>query len=100
MSGPMGRIEILGLKSGSPVSLEAVVDPVGSLVFEIDDADVLAVSKQGELSLGISAGDPANPPAATAVSSAANYWRIDSLALQVWAKATERSEEDGLHETE
>lgn len=95
VSGPMNRLEILGLKSDSPVSLETVVDPVGSLAFDIADAELLQVSEQGTLSLGISAGDPARTASASAASgSTSNYWRIDSLSLQVWAKAAERSEED------
>jgi hypothetical protein len=94
VSGPMGRIEILGVKNGAPVSLQTVTNPVGSLVFEIEDAEVLNISDQGDLSLGISAGDPAAGPAPMAVGSADNFWRIDSLALQISAKASDRSEED------
>lgn len=90
VSGPMGRIEILGVKNGAPVSLQTVMNPVGSLFLKIEDPDVLTISDQGDLSLGINAGDPTE----VAGASAANFWRIDSLALQVWAKASNRSEED------
>jgi hypothetical protein len=60
---------------------------------------VLTLSDQGELMLGISAGDSArsgstNPTAAKSGSLSANYWRIDSLVVQVWAKAAEGSKEE------
>ncbi|MGE0378478.1 MAG: hypothetical protein AB7Q45_23975 [Planctomycetaceae bacterium] len=116
VSGLMGRIEIMGVRDGEVVSLESVQDPVGSLVFELDDPEILTVSANGELTLGVSAGVSARPvrsqteSAAVASSDAAgstpqaaaglvstapaNYWRIESLSMQLWARASELPEED------
>ena len=58
VSGAMGQIGILGVKNGEAVSLKTLTDPVGSLHFEIDDPEVLTVSENGELILGISGGVP------------------------------------------
>ena len=81
----MGRLEILGVKRNAAVSLQTVASPAGSVMFDIDDAEALTVSGQGEIALGISAGLPS---AAVGVSNSAN-WKIESLALQIWAKVTE-----------
>ncbi len=113
VSGPVGRIEIMGLKNGVITRLQTVVDPVGSFSLELDDAEVLSLSDEGVLSLGLSAGDPssdessignaansdstvkADPANATGSSNGqtktgvkANYWQFESLSLQLWAKIT------------
>ena len=103
VTGLMGKIEILGIKDDSVVSLQTVVDPVGTIIIDIDDPESLAVSENGELPLGISAGvieesDPsqARPAAGTRfdADTPANYWRIDSLSVQLRAITTEFAEED------
>ncbi|WP_237729407.1 hypothetical protein [Schlesneria paludicola] len=103
VAGPVGRVEIFGLKDGSVISLKTVMDPVGSLSIEISDADSLTLDDEGRLSLGLSAGDPNRPelthsaadqnrtdeqrlaPTQINQSAKVNYWRIESLALQLWA---------------
>jgi len=94
----MGRLEIMGVKAGEVVSLQTVESPTGALQVEIDDRDVLTVSDSGVLSLGLSAGIAADSTSqSTAVGSTggtSNYWRIDSLALQLWATASETTEVD------
>ena len=116
VSGAMGQIEILGVKNGDVVSLQTVTNPVGSLFFEIDDPEVLTVSENGELTLGIRAGVPAqsgNPQARPDSGSAGaspespvlpaeglgmttpdNYWKIGSLSVQLQARVSELPEED------
>lgn len=99
VSGPMHRLEILGIKNDVPTKLEGVSDPIGSLTFEVADLDALSVTDQGELCLGIGVGntsrsDAPGQPIANPGNSPANYWRIHSLNLQVWATATKRSNED------
>ncbi|MEZ6049959.1 MAG: hypothetical protein R3C02_01000 [Planctomycetaceae bacterium] len=105
VSGLMGQIEVMGLKDGSIVSVEKVTDPVGKLVFEIVDPGVLTVSDSGELTIGLSAGvqpeAAANAASSNSASgttgtqnskSPANYWRVQSMALQLWAVTTESAE--------
>ena len=60
----------------------------GTLEFEINDPDILAVNDNGELTLGVSADVTANVSGGQSRGTA-NYWRIESLALQLWAVTTE-----------
>lgn len=95
VSGLMGQIELLGVKDGSAVSLQSVDDPVGTVVMEIDDPDVLAVSESGELTLGLSAGvlEDADGSQAGGGAPGGSFnadtpsvnWRIESLAVQLRA---------------
>lgn len=106
VSGAMGQIEILGVKNGSVTTLDSVIDPVGSLSFEIDDPDVLSVSDKGELTLGVRAGvatqageqQPSEESPKTSedlrATTPANYWRIESLSVRLQARASELPEED------
>jgi hypothetical protein len=87
VSGPMGRLEIMGVKDGSAATLETVANPVGVREFEINDPTLLAINTQGELTLGISADVIAGLSGGQSRGTA-NYWRVESLALQLWAVAT------------
>ncbi len=112
VTGPVGRIEIFGLKSGQVVSLKTIMDPVGSLSIDLNDVESLTIDSEGRLALGLSAGDPDRPElthnsvpvnlteeqnrSATEIDQNAkvNYWRIESLALQLWAKTIEKTKQD------
>lgn len=122
VTGPVGKLEVMGLNEDKVVSLKTFVDPVGSLSIDITDPAVLSVNESGRLSLGILAGD-ADRPELTHVESTVgtnagkssasskpnksesdfrkvqsdaktNYWRIESLTLQLWAKSTEPTAKD------
>lgn len=119
VSGPVGKLEIMGLKANKVVPLKTIKDPVGSLSIDINDPEVLSINESGRLSLGILAGD-ADRPELTRVESTigpksagsskpnnaeqdfrkvesnakTNYWRIESLTLQLWAKSTEPTAKD------
>ncbi len=109
VSGPIGRVEVLGLRNREVVSLETQMDPVGALAIEINDASVLSVNSDGGLILGISAGDPKRPELTQTIdkpgnkeaeypsikqdqNAKINYWRIESLTVQLWAKTIEPRE--------
>ncbi|WP_397568090.1 hypothetical protein [Schlesneria sp. T3-172] len=108
VSGPVGRIEILGLKDGQVTSVQAVNDPVGELAIDVTDTDILKIAEDGELTLGLIAGDTRRKEAvgdaaggkkslgdnAFDPSSKVNYWRIESMTLQLWVKATEQVAKD------
>ena len=96
VTGPVGRLELFGLKDGKVVGLQRVVNPVGSLSLDVTDSACLKIDGEGRLSLGLDAGDRDRPqPAADAgQNSKANYWRIESLALQLWAQTTEPATKD------
>ena len=108
VSGPIGRVEILGLKNGNVVSLKSIMNPVGSLSIVITDSEALTIDDQGHLALGLSAGNPDSPDlpqgtpdgvppqasSSTDLNAKVNYWRIESLALQLSAKTTEPTAKD------
>jgi hypothetical protein len=107
VSGPIGRVQFLGLKNGSAVSLQTIVNPVGSLSIDITDADALTIDDEGRLVLGLRAGESdrtlpetAPPDARRQVmpsldqTARVNHWRIESLTLQLRAKVTEPAGKD------
>lgn len=95
VSGPIGRIEILGLKDGSIASLSTQADPVGTATFDLTDPEALSINAEGHLSLGMKAGIAKSPDDANQNSSSkTNYWRIESMALQLWVETTEPAEKD------
>ncbi len=106
VTGPIGRVEFMGLKNGTTTSLRTIIDPVGALSIDISDPEVLSIDEYGGLSLGLYAGDPTRPelthstgkpPALGTVQTAGdanrntkvNYWRIESLTMQLWVTSTE-----------
>ena len=106
VTGPVGRIEFMGLKNGKTTSLRTIIDPVGSLSIDVNDPEVLSIDEDGGVSLGLAAGDPTRPElthssgklSANGTSqtsgnanrdSKVNYWRIESLAVQLWVTTTE-----------
>ncbi len=106
VTGPIGRVEFMGLKNGKTTSLKTIIDPVGALSIDINDPEALSIDEDGGLSLGIYAGDPSRPelthssgnPSGNASGQTANnssrntkvnYWRIESLTMQLWVTATE-----------
>jgi hypothetical protein len=61
VTGPIGKVSVGGWKSGQVVTLAERVDPVGTIEFQIRDAEVLKLDAQGGFLLRISGGDPARP---------------------------------------
>lgn len=114
VSGLMGQIEVLGVRNGAVVSVQSVIDPVGTVVIDIDDPETLTIAEDGGLPLGLSAGlrsdadssetasaaggtgNPTTPSANTSFNADApsNYWRIESLSVQLRGITTELAEED------
>ena len=93
VSGLMGHVEALGVKNGEIVSLADQSDPVGTVVFEIEDPEALIVSDRGELPLGISAGVVAESEASQSTSGGSS-WRIHSLSIQLSGITRESTSEN------
>ncbi len=89
VTGPVGRLEIGGLRGKEAIAVKTWMDPVGTLSFEIDDPALLKVS-EGGLLLRVSGGDPARPELTQSVDKA-NYWRIESLRLELYGKTSSPS---------
>jgi hypothetical protein len=94
VTGPVGRIEVLGLKDGNVTSLQTLKNPVGSLSIDMTDPGALTIDREGRLALGLDAGDRDRPAAAPGTDQKPNYWRIESLALQLWGQTTEPAMKD------
>ena len=91
VTGPVGRLELLGQRDGAAHSIQTVIDPVGLLTLEITDPALLTVASDGSLVLGINAGDTDQAEIALGKKDASakiNYWRLESLGLQLWATPT------------
>jgi len=89
LSGPIGRLELLGLNDGKQQSLGTQIDPVGTVSFEITDLAALKLAENGSVRLGLNIGDQSRPELTqpNGGDSKPNYWRIDSLSLTLWAKS-------------
>ncbi len=95
VTGPVGRLELLGQRDSVAHSIQTLIDPVGRLTLEITDPSLLTVASDGSLALGINAGDTNQAELALEkkdVGAKINYWRIESLGLQLWATPTEPRE--------
>ncbi len=92
----MGQIGLLGIKNGSASEIESINNPVGSFAFDIDDPEVLNVSIDGRVSLGVSTGVQNLPGAEIPIGGdgGASYWKIESLTLQLWGIASEMNTEN------
>lgn len=92
VTGPMGKLQIFGARDGQILPLKTWMDPVGTIEFPIPNGDLLTVSENGGILLRIDAGDPDRPELTkteTSDGTKTNYWRIESLNLELKARATE-----------
>ena len=97
VAGPVGRLELLGRHDGAAQTIQTFTDPVGRLVLEITDLKLLQITADGGLVLGLNAGDPSRPELTHTQGdrdTKINYWRIESLGLQLWARPTGTSTEE------
>lgn len=72
------------------------MDPVGTIEFPIPNGDLLTVSENGGILLRIDAGDPDRPELTkteTSDGTKTNYWRIESLNLELKARTTENGKD-------
>lgn len=94
VTGPVVRLEIASQRrnQNDVVPIKTWSDPVGTVSLDITDPEVLQVAADGGLLLRVSAGDPKllDQVAATPDRDAKmSYWRIESLALELYVRTTE-----------
>jgi hypothetical protein len=86
VSGPIGKVEVAGVRGDKAVPLQTWVDPVGKITFDLTDRELLPISEDGGLLLRVSGGDPDRPeltrPDGDRVGRA-NYWQIESLKIDL-----------------
>ncbi len=89
VSGPIGKLELLGLSSDKSVSVGTLIDPIGTVNFEVSDRSVLQPDDRGHLRLGLNIGDQSRPELTQPSDPDAkpNYWRVESLSLTLWGQA-------------
>ena len=93
--GPIGKLEISGFRDGKPAQLKQWIDPVGTVEVAIPSGDALSVDADGGLMLRISGGDAARPELTrteTADGPKVNYWRIESIDLELKATTVDLPE--------
>lgn len=84
VTGPIGKLEISALRGSETVVFKSWTDPVGTLSVEITDPSLLQISKGGLL-LKVAGGDSSRP-GLTQSKDKANYWKIESLHLDLTGK--------------
>ena len=88
VSGPVGKLDIAGFQDGKVIPIKTWIDPVGTLTFDVTDRGVLALSREGRLTLRVAAGDPDRPELTGHQSGDfehKSYWQIESLKLELRA---------------
>lgn len=92
VSGPVGKLSVAGQHGDRVAPIHTWLDPVGTLSWTIDQPELLSLSPNGDFKLRIAAGDP-DRPELTAHQSAdishVSFWQIESLTLELRARATE-----------
>jgi len=86
VSGPVGKLEIVGLRGNAPVSARTWMDPVGTLTLDLTETEIFPIADDGGLLIRLSGGDPARPELTRAegdYSAKANYWKIESLNVEL-----------------
>ncbi len=89
MTGPIGKLEVAGVRQGKVESLKTWVDPVGTVELPITDGDLLTLDAAGGILLRIGGGDPDRPELTKTETSdgpKTNYWRIESVTFDLKAK--------------
>lgn len=92
VTGPMGKLEIAAVKDDRPTPFKTWVDPVGKIMVELTDPDMLELSAAGKLMLRVSGGDPDRPELTMHTADKAQYvssWQIESLSLELKARVVE-----------
>jgi hypothetical protein len=92
VNGPVGKLSVSGLRDGVAVPIHTWTDPVGTLTWNIDEPELLSLSREGQLKLRIAGGDPDRPELTAHRSKDAShvsYWQIESLTLELRARVTD-----------
>lgn len=79
LRGPVERLEIMGLVDGRMKPLWSRDNPAGTIRAGIDEIPTLQIDNEGGLLLGLRIAAPPR----TATSGSKDYWRIESLQVDV-----------------
>jgi hypothetical protein len=86
VSGPIGKLEIGGVRDNTPVSVKTWVDPVGTLTLDLTETEPFRIAADGGLLIRIAGGDPARPELTRPeedLSGKVNYWKIEGLDVEL-----------------
>ncbi|MFG0336091.1 MAG: hypothetical protein ACF8TS_22255, partial [Maioricimonas sp. JB049] len=96
VSGPVGRLDLSVVREGQSAPLKTWMDPVGTVVLDLDASDLNGLDGNGGLLLRVAAGDPDRPELTQPDPDGAgkiSYWQIDSLEVQLQARVLPREPE-------
>ncbi len=85
VGGPIGKLEIAGHREKSPVAIKTWASPVGRLTVDIEEADLLPITADGEVLLRVSGGDSEQVDP-DVITEKLLPWHIESLALELQVK--------------
>jgi hypothetical protein len=84
IKAPSRELQIQGLFNDDFVLLDSRKNPIGRLEFTIDRQDIMQVTSEGELMLGIHVGDARDGESNRLLDpSEAQTWTIDDLQLEL-----------------
>lgn len=92
VSGPIGKLEIAGAREKQTVPLKTWIDPVGTVTWDFTSDVLTGSTVGGSLLLRIAGGDPDRPELTNGDmehGDKTNFWRIESLKLDLRAKTIE-----------
>ena len=95
VDGPVGKLSVAGLRGDQVAPIKTWTDPVGRLIHEVDDPELLSLTDDGHLLLRVSGGDPDRPELTQSSGEAVqriSYWRIESLSLELRARIPDQSQ--------
>lgn len=99
VTGPIGKLSLAVHQSrdNSTVPLKTWIDPVGTVILDLDDPSLLNVTADGGFLLQLSGGDPDRPeltqPGA-GTDGKVSYWQIESLKLDLRIKTVDSAGKD------
>ncbi|MBW3543209.1 MAG: hypothetical protein KY476_23390, partial [Planctomycetes bacterium] len=98
ISGPSRRLELVGLAGRRARSLAVRSEPLGTLSFDIDRPEVLALDEGGGFSLGVFVGDETmRPDDADLREGVVRNWQIESLRASIHGTTLPRPTTESEH---
>ncbi len=92
VTGPVGKLELSVSRDNQIVPLQTWIDPVGTLTLDLDGSQLPALDDAGYVYLRVAGGDSDRPELyePDPESGKLNYWRIDSLTMELQVVVVEQ----------
>lgn len=92
VTGPVGKLELSVAHGSEIVPLHTWIDPVGTLTLDLEGSELPTLDETGGMLIRVAAGDADRPELyePDPESGKLNYWRIESLTMELNAVVLER----------